>query len=134
MTSKDALRAGEAVPLNAQWPGLEKALEDRSFKVTAMRAVATDMESYLNSMTGASNAKECTTGSLNDIRESCSLTEVQLGRWDTASAFTQSVGINGGRKLEEVYGEFIAAYEVTIRIIREQANQLEKQERKNENL
>ncbi|MFC7648202.1 hypothetical protein ACFQX6_52865 [Streptosporangium lutulentum] len=98
-----------------------------------MRAVATDLELYLGSMTGGANAEGYTTGSINSIRENCNLTEAQLGRWDAASALTQSVGSPGGKKqFEEAYGEFIAAYEAAIRAIREHAKVLDETERANE--
>ncbi|MEV6860995.1 hypothetical protein AB0M44_08315 [Streptosporangium subroseum] len=132
MTSRDALRAGEAIPLDSQWPGLKGDPTPKQFKSSALRAVATDLELYLGPMTGAANSEGYTTGSINSIRENCNLTEAQLGQWDTASAFTQSAGANCGKTFEEAYGEFIAAYEAVIRVIRENAKVLDGTEDDNE--
>jgi hypothetical protein len=142
MSSEDVLRADEALPLDARWPGLDDDSKttflvdpkwpglgsqpaDKFFKTSVMKAVATDLELSLGAMNGGANA-EGYTGSINSIRENCNLTEAQMGHWDAASALTQSVGAPGGKKqFEEAYGEFIAAYEAAIRAIREHARELD---------
>jgi hypothetical protein len=123
MTSRDVMEAGDSLHPDPNWPGLDGSLDVSEFDPTTMRSIANHMRTCIPGMDGPGTPE----GSLASIRDHCQLTEAQLGQWNTARAFSQTVGApSGGKKFEKVYQEFVEAYKNVIAAIEASADNLDK--------
>lgn len=113
MTSKDAMEGGpDPLAVDA---GLFEPDEGqvRDHTPSSMRTIAKELRDSLDALVGpGSTSGGKGTGSVNGLLDRCRLSPADIGQWEDAAAFAQTVGeSSAGRKFVEVYREFVEAYQ-----------------------
>ncbi|MEU0565514.1 hypothetical protein ABZ297_09000 [Nonomuraea sp. NPDC005983] len=122
----------DPLPIITDWPGLDGDVTVE-YSVKMMRSIADELKSYTSGFHGPGSWDGYTTGSTKSLADHCQLTEAQIGTWNDAKAYCDTVGANSaGTKFLQVYTEWVEMYDRIVRAIEANADEYARKTADNE--